>query len=100
MTKYKRVDGNQAEIVAALRDAGYYTIDLSALGHGVFDQLVACNNGIAVMMEIKTPGGKLTPDERKFYDVYPGLKCVVHSTADALMVIRQLTKLPEFGELP
>lgn len=99
MSKYKRTDGNQKEIVAALRDAGYYTIDLSALGHGVFDQLVACNNGIVVMMEIKTPGGKLTPGERKFYDIYPGLKCVVHGVEAALMIMLQLATLPEIERL-
>jgi Holliday junction resolvase len=55
----KRVDNNQAEIVKALRQAGWHCTDLSAVGGGVPDLLVT-QFGQAHLIEIKT-------DERKYY---------------------------------
>ena len=48
----KRVDVNQKEIVAALRQLGFSVTDLSAVGKGCPD-LLAGKHGITYLLEIK-----------------------------------------------
>lgn len=48
----KRVDVNQKEIVAALRQLGFSVTDLSAVGKGCPD-LLAGRHGITYLIEIK-----------------------------------------------
>jgi len=76
-----RVDRNHAEIVKALRAAGRRVLDLSRVGQGCPDILVAWGGGL-ILMEIKAPGGRLTPQQVAFAQQWRVV--VVHSVAEAL----------------
>ena len=67
----KRVDGNQAEIVAALRDIGAKVLDLHEVGRGCPDLLVEYRRALW-LLEVKDgekppSKRKLTPAEEKFF---------------------------------
>lgn len=81
-------DANQAEIVEALRKAGASVLDLADVGHGCPDLLVGyAGRDWLILMEIKTPTGKLTPDEVLFAQTWHGHVYVVRSIDEALAVI-------------
>lgn len=67
-----RVDGNQAEVIAALRNAGASVDCLHMLGRGVPDLLIG-HNGVNYLFEIKD-GSKcpskrrLTSDEQAWHE--------------------------------
>ena len=67
----KRTDGNHAEIREAMRDAGATVEDLSGSGRGVPDTLVRTTDDRLLLVEIKTPTGKLTPAQVKFHKRFP-----------------------------
>ena len=79
-------DGNQAEIVEALRKVGASVLDLADVGRGCPDLLVGYA-GHDWLVEVKTPTGKLTADEVVFAQTWRGHICVVRSVEDALAVI-------------
>ena len=67
MSRYARkVDSNQAAIVAALRWAGCDVTVMSAVGHGMSDLLVT-RAGLNYLIETKTEKGKLTTAQIKFH---------------------------------
>lgn len=71
-----RVDANQAAITRDLRDCGYHVTLLHTVGRGVPDMLVtgyrhATDTVAALLVEVKTDGGKLTDDERAWHAEYP-----------------------------
>lgn len=75
MTRAKRVDTTQGEIVAALRAVGCRVDITSGLGDGFPDLVVSRPDGRVYLVEAKSPGGKLTPDEveyilKRVYDSY------------------------------
>lgn len=92
MTKYRhKVDGNQSEIVKALRNAGAF-VHLQPADKGLFDMIVGYD-GLWYVLEVKDPdssrGNKLTMDEIKYIcdirnraKVYP-----VQSAEQALAII-------------
>jgi len=82
----RKVDTNQAEIVEALRAAGASVTDLSRFGHGVPDLLVGVH-GVNYLLEVKAPGAKLTPAERRWFDEWEGTASVVCTPIDALIMI-------------
>jgi hypothetical protein len=84
----KRVDANQLEIVAALRQFGASVQILSSVGHGCPDLLVAFR-GKNYVMEVKMPGGKLTKDEYEWHHEWHGDHYVVHSVEEAIAVITE-----------
>jgi hypothetical protein len=72
----RRVDDNQAAIVAALRKAGAVVWITSQLGNGGPD-LVVARGSVVALVEIKDPAKppsarQLTPMERDFHDRWPG----------------------------
>ena len=79
----KRVDANQAEIVAALRAAGATVCDLHECGHGVPDLLIA-HGGRLMLMEVKAPGARLNSREALWHAEWPMPVAVVHSVEEAL----------------
>lgn len=86
-----RIDGNQKEIVRALRDVGASVLSLAALGHGVPDLLCAFR-GVTVMLEVKDGSlppshRRLTPDEQNFIDLWRGRVYVVESVEAALKAV-------------
>ena len=83
MTAPRRVDGNQAEIVAALRAVGVWVWDTHELGLG-FPDLVTWYQGVFRLIEVKTPTGRLTDWEKAFIGACPGEVHIVRSVEDAL----------------
>ena len=88
MTNYrKRVDGNQSEVVEALRKAGASVTILARFGEVVPDLLVGYQ-GVTYLMEIKRPKEKLTELEQRFFTEWRGKPPVIVYTAEgALMMI-------------
>lgn len=84
--KIRRTDANQAEIVAALEKAGCSVLDTHTLSGGAWDIEVGYA-GHNYPMEIKMPGGKLTPTEVAFHQSWHGTIYVVYSAEDALRVV-------------
>lgn len=82
----RRVDTNQAEIVAALRGVGARVQLLHTVGNGCPDALVGFR-GQLHLLEIKTPTGRLTPDECAWHLDWQGYVHVVRSPEQALRVI-------------
>lgn len=80
----RRVDKNQPEIVAALRKAGYRVHHTHRAGFGFPDLLVESKTRIAVLLEIKMPGEKLTEAEKKFFDEYRCPHKIVYSASEAI----------------
>ena len=87
MRRAAKIDANQPEIVAALRAAGYYVQSLAAVGHGFPDLLACKKSGAIMLLEVKMPGERLTPDERNWHAVFPGPVFVVHSIEEALAIL-------------
>ena len=86
----KRTDANQSTIAADLRRAGCQVKDLHIVGKGVPDLLVAhpqCAGNTNFLFEVKTQRGRLTPDEDRFFNEWPGQKDVIHSAEDALRIM-------------
>lgn len=96
MSRAKRVDNNQADIVQALRQAGYSVQDLSRMGQGVPDLLVAgtcpcAHCGVLLrqnkLIEVKSERGALTPDERAWHIAWRGPIAIARSIDDALAAV-------------
>jgi Holliday junction resolvase len=68
---YARVDSNHKEIVAELRKAGATVVSLAAMKHGCPDLLVGYA-GETILMEVKMPKGKFTPDQLDFLSKWKG----------------------------
>lgn len=88
----KRVDGNQREIVEALRKAGATVTQTHIVGHGFPDIAVGWFNpetgrAETTLIEIKMPGGSFTPDELAWGRAWVGTYYVVRSVSEALEVI-------------
>ena len=91
MRKRARVDGNHAELVQALRQAGCTVQSLAALGEGTPDLLVGAD-GRNLLLEVKN-GSKapskrrLTPDEAAWHGQWRGQVAVVATVDEALAVV-------------
>ena len=83
MRKHGRVDMNQAEIVAALRDIGASVVSLANIGGGCGDLLVGLR-GENFLLEVKTPQGKMTRDEMCFMTEWRGHYMVVRTVEQAI----------------
>lgn len=92
MTTYaKRVDANQAAIVAALRQVGASVQPLHMVGQGCPDLLVGFR-GQCFVLEIKNEARsasrqKLTPDEAHWHATWRGQLAIVCNAAEALAAI-------------
>jgi hypothetical protein len=90
----RKVDDNQAGIVAALRKLGFWVWPTHALGNGAPDVIVCRPRDKAfVWLEIKDgrkppSARKLTEDEENFHAKCPGPVYVVGSLDEALVVLK------------
>jgi len=82
----KRVDSNQAVIVAVLRAAGASVVDLHEVGKGCPDVLVGFLDK-NYLIEIKAPGGKFTDAEVKFAENWRGQVDTARTPSEALAII-------------
>ena len=85
----KRTDANQAQIVAELRQAGCSVQDIHTVGSGCPDILVGYARH-TWCFEIKSDGGKLTPDEADWALKWAGQYAVIHSAEDALRIMGRI----------
>ena len=87
----RRTDANHSQIIATFRRCGFSVLDLSRVGCGCGDALIA--KGRTVMVEIKD-GSKppsvrrLTPDEERFALSWKGEYHVIASVDEALVLIQ------------
>jgi len=87
----KRVDGNQVEIVRALRQVGATVTVTSDLGKG-FPDIVVGYRGLNHLLEIKDgrrppSARKLTTDEMVFHQMWRGSVITVCDVDEALRAI-------------
>ena len=68
---YARIDTNHKEIVKALREAGATVVSLASMKHGCPD-LLGGYAGETLLMEVKMPKGKFTPDQLDFLNKWKG----------------------------
>jgi hypothetical protein len=85
----RRADGNQAEIVAALRAVGCKVVPTHTIGQG-FPDLVIDWHGRTALMEIKDPTQdpnkrKLTPAQKEFHAAWTGPIYVVETPEFAVL---------------
>lgn len=90
----RRVDSNQNEIVALMRDLGASVLILSAVGKGCPD-ILAGIRGRNILIEIKDgnkppSARKLTEDEKRFHDEWNGQVCVIKDVTEAIALINRL----------
>lgn len=82
----KKVDTNHGEVVKALRKIGGRVLDLSGVGKGCPDLLVAYR-GRNILMEVKYEKGPLTKDQVEFIATWGGEMHVVRSTEEAIAAL-------------
>ena len=82
----KKVDSNQAEIVADLRKVGATVLLLHEVGKGCPDLLVGFQ-GVNHLIEIKTRNGKLNTLQQAFFDNWRGWMYVARTSEEALYII-------------
>lgn len=92
MRRAARLDDNQVDIAAALRDAGCDVQSLAAVGCGVPDLLVWHPATGYHIVEIKNPEQvpskrELTRAQRKFHAFWRGPIAVVETPAEALAAV-------------
>ena len=85
----KRVDSNQAEIVADLRKCGATVLLLHEVGKGSPDILVGFR-GVNYLIEIKVPDGKLNVLQQLFYGDWRGQVAIARTSEEALHIIGAL----------
>ena len=94
MRRAARVDANQSEVVAALREIGATVEPIHMIGRGVPDLLVGyCGRNL--LLEVKDgdkppSARKLTPDEREWHDNWRGEVMVVNSATEAVFKVMEL----------
>lgn len=86
-----KVDANQKEIVAALRQAGASVSSTATIGKG-FPDLIVGYRGVNYLLECKDGSKppserKLTPDQVLFHVKWTGQITVVNSVNEALKAI-------------
>ncbi len=77
----RRRDTTHAAVRDALRDAGYSVFDAGNVG-GDFPDLVVGAHGVTFLVEVKSPGGKLSAGQRRFSDGWRGGPVVVAYNAE------------------
>lgn len=89
-------DDTEPAIVTALELAGWTVIKVSDAG---FPDLVVLRKGVVRFLEVKSPGGTLTPAQEKTFRRIQGAMATVHvvrTPEEALMAVRA----PVEGILP
>ena len=82
----KRVDQNQKELVAKLRQLGCSVFHLHEVGKGCPDLLVGIN-GQTLLVEIKMPNGKYTEAQLQFMAEWKGSKVHRVSTIEEAVAL-------------
>jgi hypothetical protein len=81
MSRIRKVDLNQQEIVRELRALGYSVRHTHTIGKG-FPDIVIGKYGRNLLVEIKREGEGLTPDEYEFFETWKGTAMVGRSAEE------------------
>lgn len=87
MRRAARVDANHSRIVSAFRKLGCLVHDSSRAGMG-FPDLVVCFQGVFALVEVKTPKGKPTEAQERFFADWP--VSTVRDENGVAMVVKML----------
>ena len=87
-----RADLNQLEIVEGLRKVGCDILVLSQVGGGCPDLLSVSKDGTNVLLEVKSPGGKVKANQQEFMDRWRGVVYVIKSLNEALEMLGYIEK--------
>ena len=82
----KKVDSNQAQIIADLKKIGVSVLNLSRVGGGCPDILVGWQ-GKNILIEIKTAKGNLNDSQIEFFKEWKGPKFVCKSINEIIEII-------------
>lgn len=82
----KKVDSNQAQIIADLKKIGVSVLNLSRVGGGCPDILVGWQ-GKNILIEIKTAKGNLNDSQIEFFKEWKGSKFVCKSINEIIEII-------------
>ena len=82
----KKVDSNQAQIIADLKKIGVSVLNLSRVGGGCPDILVGWQ-GKNILIEIKTAKGDLNDLQIEFFKEWKGPKFVCKSINEIIEII-------------
>lgn len=85
MSRNKRVDKNQKEIVEFLRNLGFSVEYTYQIGKGFPDFIIGFNGVFTIPVELKSKGGKLTDDEKNFHGRYKGYIITAYNLEDILL---------------
>jgi hypothetical protein len=87
-----RKDANHDELSDAARRLGWYVVDTYQFAQYIpgWPDAVWAREGRTVLVEYKTPSGRLTKDERLFQATWPGEYVVVRSVEDVIAVTKEL----------
>jgi hypothetical protein len=90
-----KVDGNQADIVKALRDIGV-SVKITSELKGFVD-LVCGYRGTTTLIEVKDgslppSARKLTADEQKFHDAWAGQVAIANTPEEAQLIVIEHAK--------
>jgi len=87
----KRTDNNHSDISSAFRKLGYSVFNMSAVGKGFPDIIIAKHNR-NYLIEIKTNKGKLTPAQVEFKERWLSPVYIVRSAKDVIKLHREFSK--------
>jgi len=90
MRRHGRIDTTQTEIVRALRGIGAFVQSLADVGNGCPDLLVSFR-GKWFVFEVKSPSGKLTPDEVRWHNEARASVLVIYGTDEAIGILERET---------
>ena len=91
----KKVDGNQAQVVAALRKIGCTVQLLHKVGSGCPD-ILAGIRGINILFEIKDGPNKLNELQKNWHATWKGQVCTVWGPLEAVEVVQSIIKNKDF----
>lgn len=89
MSRAKRVDKNQKDIVEQLRKLGYNVEYTYMIGNGFPDVVISFNELFTLPIEIKSKGGKLTKDEENFHKRYKGYIITAYNLEDVIKGVNE-----------
>jgi hypothetical protein len=92
MSRFSCEDGNQSEIVAALKDMGWSVHITGQVGNGFPDLAIGVVHGgkrYNVLLEVKNPKnsygrGPLSPKQQLWHDTWKGQVAIVRTPGEAI----------------
>lgn len=87
--RYTRRDANQREIVDDLHRLGFFVLDLADVGGRALDLFVCGRIGSGewrwLAVEIKTPDGRLTDNQKEFFEIWPDAPAIVAQNVEDVL---------------